>query len=181
MAKERSNVEMTPQEVRAYLGSHRIMTLATIGREGVPHLVAMSYGIVEDKVVWWAYEKSQKVVNILRDPRLSVMVESGERGSEVAGVCITGRAEIIRDRDYVIGVAGPAIFAQMRDQEVDETAEEFLAKAGRKRIAVVVHPERVRSWDHSKLNDYWLGKDPAAGIQTKLAREAAERKAAPVR
>jgi Pyridoxamine 5'-phosphate oxidase len=175
MPKQRNDVQMTEAEVDGYLASQKIMTLATIGPSGAPHQVAMSYGLVDGLVVWWGYEKSQKVVNLRRDPRMSILVESGERGAEVKGVAISGTADIRTDPEYVLGIAGPAIFSQMRGQEVDGGVQEFLDKAGAKRIAVIVRPTRIRSWDHTKLNDYWLGKDPTAAGRAKAAESAPAR------
>jgi hypothetical protein len=103
--------------------------------------------------VWWGYEKSQKVVNIRRDPRSTVMVDSGDHGYALKGVSITGRSEIVTDRDFVVGIAGPAIYSAMRHKEVDAETMQYLEGVGAKRVAVVLQPTRVRSWDHAKLNN----------------------------
>jgi PPOX class probable F420-dependent enzyme len=157
--KSRDEIRMTQSEVADYLREQKIMTLGTIGPDGVPHLVAMSYGLLDGSIVWWSYAKSQKVVNVTRDPRVAVLVESGARGEVLKGVSITGVAEIVRDPEFVVQKAGRAIYAQMHGR-TDTEAGSFLARVGDKRVAVVVRPTRIRSWDHSKLQDYWLAKGP---------------------
>lgn len=151
MPKRRSQVEMTEQEIATYLGQHGTMTLATVGPDGSPHLVAMAYGLLEGNVVWWGYEKSQKVVNIRRDPRSTVLVTSGASGRQLAGVSITGTSEVIADHQFVARVVGPVIYSSMYRCEVDAARQEYLDKIAAKRVAVVLHATRFRSWNHSKL------------------------------
>ena len=96
MASRRSSVAMTDDEIDAYLHlSGQVLNLATIQRNGVPHLTALFYGFTGDnRIGILTYESSQKVVNLRRDPRFSALVESGDRYAELCGVHLTGTVEL---------------------------------------------------------------------------------------
>ena len=68
MASRREQIVMTPAEVDAFLGVPRTLNVATIGPSGHPHLVAMWYGFLDGKVAFWTFAKSQKILNLRRDP-----------------------------------------------------------------------------------------------------------------
>jgi len=88
---------MTDDEVSAYLEAGRDLHVASIGADGAPHLVTMWYVIRDGAPTFWTYGKSQKVVNLRRDPRISALVSSGGRYEELRGVSIRGTAEIVDD------------------------------------------------------------------------------------
>src|SRR2546421_12914345 len=97
----RDQIRMNDEEIRAFLEEQRTLQVATIDHDGWPHLVAMWYVLINDEVVFWTYAKSQKAVNLQRDPRLTCLVETGERYEELRGVQIKGRAVINEDRATV--------------------------------------------------------------------------------
>jgi nitroimidazol reductase NimA-like FMN-containing flavoprotein (pyridoxamine 5'-phosphate oxidase superfamily) len=98
------------------------------------------------------FRKSQKVRNIERDPRVSLLVESGEDYGELRGVVLYGKAEIVDDPEVVkatlrrIGGVGT-----LSDPAAQRGAEAVIARTAAKRVAILVRPERVVSWDHRKL------------------------------
>ncbi len=124
------------------------MTLATIGADGQPHLTAMWYGLVDGKIVFWSYRPAQKMKNLERDPRLTVLVESGDAYSELPGVSIAGRAVILDDPDDVVRI-GQAIGERYSRPGTDTGAA--AAASAPKRVAVRVEPDKVATWDHTKL------------------------------
>ena len=97
MAGRRDQITMTSGEIEAFLEAERTLQVASINGDGTPHLVAMWYGRHGGELAFWTYAKSQKVVNLRRDPRLTVMVETGTKYEELKGVTIYGRARIIED------------------------------------------------------------------------------------
>jgi len=103
----RDLIRMSEEEIRALLEEERIVQIATIDHDGWPHLIAMWYALVNDKIAFWTYTKSQKVVNLRRDDRLTCLVETGERYDELRGVQIKGKAIINDDRETVqqVGLA----------------------------------------------------------------------------
>jgi len=144
----RDLIRMTDDEVGAFLAEPgRNLCLATINADGTPHLVAMSYGLLDGELVMWSYRKAQKVVNLQRDPRVTVLLETGQRYEELRGVQITGRAELVEDTDRVreVGrrIAAHSLGGKLAEGSVPDTAPE--------RVAIVVKPGKVISWDHAKL------------------------------
>src|SRR3954452_12244615 len=94
----RNQIRMNDEEIRAFLEEQRTLQVATIDHDGWPHLVAMWYVLINDEVVFWTYARSQKAVTLQRDPRLTGLVEAGERYEELRCVQIKGRAFINNDR-----------------------------------------------------------------------------------
>src|SRR5207245_11795266 len=93
----RDQIRMNDEEIRAFLEEQRTLQVATIDHDGWPHLVAMWYVLINDEVVYWTYARAQKAVNLQRDPRLTCLVEAGERYEELVGVQIKRRAAIKND------------------------------------------------------------------------------------
>lgn len=143
---------MTDDEVAGYLDEQRVLNVATIGPTGRPHVVAMWYAMVDQRPSFWTFGKSQKVVNLRRDPRLTGLVESGHTYSELRGVEILGTAHIIEDFDAIMGI-GRMVAAKYQGSEAVESPEvlAFLEAQARKRVGVVIDVERTVSWDHTKL------------------------------
>ena len=141
---------MTDGEIAAFLQEPHHLHVATIGRDGQPHLVAMWYGFLEGAPALWTYARSQKVVNLRRDPRLTCMIESGLDYDELKGVELVGRATIFDDQETVLAV-GASVFDRYRGPFTDED-HALLARMSAKRVAVRIDASRVVSWDHSKLS-----------------------------
>ena len=93
----RAQITMTEAEVEAFLDEQRTMSIATIGRDGRPHVIAMWYAFLDGVPSFWTFAKSQKVVNLRRDPRITCMVEAGDTYDQLRGVELVARGEIIED------------------------------------------------------------------------------------
>jgi len=146
---QRDQITMTEAEVSALLaGSHKVQ-LATINRDGTPHLVTMFYAMLGGQIAFWTYRSSQKARNLARDPRVTCLVETGEDYFELRGVQLAGRARCVDDPAGVLEI-GRAVAGGMAGVPA-EAAEEYVAQAARKRVGYVVEPVRVASWDHRKL------------------------------
>jgi PPOX class probable F420-dependent enzyme len=145
----RDQIRMTDAEVQDYLNGIHTLQVASINADGTPHLAAMFYAMDNGQVAFWTYGKSQKVVNLRRDPRLSVMVETGMEYSQLRGVTITGRARLVENLDEVFAFGEllyPRYFGELND-----AAREGIKYTGAKRVVVMVEPSKVVSWDHTKL------------------------------
>ncbi len=141
---------MRPGEVEDFLRSEKTLSVATHAPDGSVHLVAMWFGFIGGHVGFETFAKSQKVRNLERDPRITVMVEAGEEYSQLRGVEIIGRAVIHRDEEILLPLAMEVV---RRYYPVDEEQVPALARGlMQKRVAVEVVPERVVSWDHRKLD-----------------------------
>lgn len=145
----RQQIAMTAQEQQAFLAAARTLVLSSIDSRGYPHSVAMWFSIIGGLVHMTTFRKSQKVLNIRRNPRVSLLAESGTKYSELRGLMIRGRAELVEDLDLCT-----AILADIQSRYFDATGpsvRDALRQQAAKRVAIRVHPERVTSWDHSKL------------------------------
>ena len=146
---QRSQVEMTDEEIAAFVEGKRTATLVTLGDDGHPHAVAMWFGLI-DGVIWFETKaKAQKAVNIGRDPRVTVLLEDGLTYDELRGVSFEGTAEIVDDADalWAVGVSVWERYTGPYSEEVRPLVELMLTK----RVAVRVDVARTRSWDHRKL------------------------------
>lgn len=148
---------MTDAEIVGFLSSGaKTLQVATIGRDGSPHLAPMWFVLDDGKVVFRSFTKSQKIVNLRRDPRLTVLVETGDTYETLRGVMIRGRATLVDDPEYVLEIYGRlgARYPFAGDEPVELDPEALEAAFGRfapKNTAVIVEPDRVTSWDHTKL------------------------------
>ena len=152
----RKDITMTEAEILGFLqeGSH--LQVATIGKDGWPHVAPMWFVVHDGKAVFRSFTKSQKIVNLARDDRLTVLLEDGDTYSELRGVMIKGRARLVTDREYVLEIYGAlaAKYPMIGDDPVRLDGEALEAAFGRfaeKNTAVVVEPEKVISWDHRKI------------------------------
>jgi len=142
---------MTDDEVREFLDGRHVMNIATHGPDGNIHLVAMWYGFTENgNPAFETYAKSQKVINVQRDPRITVLVEDGEQYEELRGVELVGTAIVHDDPDVLIGVARTVV-KRYFDWNTEEELDLIAAGLANKRVAIEIVPEKVVSWDHNKL------------------------------
>ncbi|WP_040780745.1 PPOX class F420-dependent oxidoreductase [Nocardia pneumoniae] len=146
---QRAQIVMSDTEITEFLQRSRIATLATIGPTGTPHLTAMWYALIDGEIWFETKAKSQKAVNLRRDPRVSCLVEAGDTYDQLRGLSIEGRAEIVEDAEklFAVGMSVWERYTGPYSEDVRPMVESMLNK----RVAVRVVPERTRSWDHRKL------------------------------
>ena len=150
MAKKRGQIAMTPDEIWKFIEERKSLQVATIGADGAPHLTTLWFAIVDGDIVFETFTKSQKIVNLRRDPRIAVLLEDGHQYNELRGVAINGRAVLHTEPAKV----HPYALAVMRRNNPQIPGDQLDAAAkvmAAKRTAVVVKPEKIVSWDHRKL------------------------------
>ena len=143
----RKQIELTLDERERFLSDPHTAALATVDKDGFPHVVAMAYLYKDGAIYMTSYGKAQKVLNVRRNPKVGVMVESGRKYSELRGVMIRGNCEVLDDPEAVRmtmrGVAG---------QEAQAAAvPSGAASSAPKRVVLKITPTKIASWDHSKL------------------------------
>jgi len=147
---------MTPDEQQQFLAMRKVLQVSSVGKDGWPHLAPMWFVMHDGKIVFRSFTKSQKIVNLQRNPKLTVLVETGDDYSQLQGIMIKGTARLITDPDYVLSIYGglAAKYPMINDVAMELTPEALEAAFGRlapKNTAVVVEPEKIASWDHTKL------------------------------
>ncbi|KQY64147.1 MULTISPECIES: pyridoxamine 5'-phosphate oxidase family protein [unclassified Nocardioides] len=151
----RDAVRLDDAELDAFLRDNVKVQVATVGTDGTAHLTTLFYVVLDDgRLAFWTYGRSQKIRNLERDPRITCLVEDGTDYFELRGASLKGVAELVLDPDriFAIGSAvatrmvGAASFEQLGDVGAAE-----VRRQAAKRVAVIVTPERVSSWDHRKM------------------------------
>src|SRR5438552_4810564 len=136
--RHRDRVAMTAADTAALLaGSHKLQ-LATINRDGTPHLVTMFYVMLGGRIAFWTYRSSQKARNLARDPRVTCLVETGEEYFELRGVQVAGLARCVEDPAGVLEI-GRGVAGGMAGMPA-ESVEDYVAHAARKRVGFIVEP-----------------------------------------
>ena len=151
MPSRRSQINMSDAEVDAYLAEQAVLNVATNGPSGHPHVVAMWYAYHAGALCFWTFAKSQKIVNLRRDAKMTGLVESGERYDELRGVELIGSGRIIDDADRVLEIGKAVAVKYNGPNAVSDTALPFIEAQARKRLGVAFEIERTVSWDHTKL------------------------------
>ncbi len=150
MPSRREQIEMSDDELRAFLEEREIVSCATVGPRGRPHLVPLWYVPDGVEVRGWTYAKSQKAKNLERDPRATLQVEDGVAYHELRGAMLECDVELERDPDRVADY-GVALFERYTGGELDDETRAGVEKQAPKRVGLTFRPTRVVSWDHSKL------------------------------
>jgi len=149
MVNQRAQIVMSHDEIVEFLHQQRSSTVATYGPDGQIHLVGMWYAVRENTVWIETKRKSQKVVNLRRDPRMSFLVETGQTYDQLRGVALEGNGVIVEDPDVVWDVCVD-IFNRYNG-EYSEEMKPFVEFMAKNRVVVRLDVDRTRSWDHRKL------------------------------
>jgi PPOX class probable F420-dependent enzyme len=148
-SNQRAQIVMSETEIADFVARSRTGTLATIGSGGQPHLTAMWYGVVDGEIWLETKAKSQKAVNLRRDPRVSFLIEDGQTYDTLRGVSFEGVAEIVEDPDAIFRV-GVSVWERYTGPYSDDM-KPAVDQMMHKRVGVRIVTRRTRSWDHRKL------------------------------
>jgi PPOX class probable F420-dependent enzyme len=152
MPSRRDQIKLSGDDQADLLANERIVIVTSIGPRGWPHSMPMWF-VVRDGEIWvWTYAKAQKVKNLERDPRATLLIETGHEYTELRGVQIEAEAELIRDTDRVFEFARELTVRYAEGIEsVEGDAAEALKAQAPKRVAIHFKPVRTATWDHRKL------------------------------
>jgi hypothetical protein len=121
IVSRRDQIKLSEGELLKLLEAERVAIVSSLGPRGWPHSMPMWF-VPRGGEIWiWTYAKSQKVRNLERDPKATVLIETGHEYGELRGAMIEAEAEIHRDFETVLG------------------------------FAIHFKPVRIASWDHRKL------------------------------
>lgn len=139
----RRQIALDEDEQAKFLAANRKTALATLDKDGFPHLVAMTYGVRGGVYYMTSYAKAQKVLNIRRNPKVGLMVEAGGSYAELKGVMVRGTCEIVEGEDAVRDAWAVISGTTPRRRETNDSAA--------KRVVLKVTPYKTVTWDHAKL------------------------------
>lgn len=148
----RDQIKLSDAELAELLDAERIAVVTSIGPRGWPHSMPLWF-VPRDGVIWiWTYAKSQKVRNLERDPRATVLVETGHEYGELRGAMIEAEARIHRDPETVVGFAEELTLRYAGGiSSIEGDAKAALEAQAPKRVAVSFPALRTATWDHRKL------------------------------
>jgi PPOX class probable F420-dependent enzyme len=147
----RDEIQLTPEEITAFLAEGKVANIATIGPNGRPHLVSLWYSPRGDVLETWTYAKSQKAANLRRLPQATILVETGDSYEKLRGVSMECDVELVEDTEEITRIGGELMRRYSSSQEVATSASQFARLQAPKRVGLVCRPTKIVSWDHSKL------------------------------
>jgi len=149
----RDKIKMSNEEIATFLQNQISIQIGTINKDGSPHLTTMWYFFDNKSFIFHTYTKSQKIINLQRDSRITVLTEAGSRYSDLKGIIVYGNAEIINGKDSleeVIRYMEIVGEKYVKDEEGAQYIEGMKLQAP-KRSVVIVKPSKFISWDHTKI------------------------------
>jgi PPOX class probable F420-dependent enzyme len=146
----RIEITMSKDELGRFLDEERVVTCATIGPNGRPHLMPLWYVVDDGVITAWTFAKSQKARNLERQPQATLQVEAGDTYHELRGAMLECDVEIIRDLPAVLRI-GTAVMMRYAPGATAEDVRPNVERQAPKRVAYRFHPTRTVTWDHRKL------------------------------
>jgi PPOX class probable F420-dependent enzyme len=148
----RDQIKLSEEELAELLEGERVVVVSSLGPRGWPHSMPMWFVPREGEIWIWTYAKSQKVRNLERDPRATLLVEAGHEYGELRGAMIEAEAEILTDFETVIGFAEDLTLRYAEGiSAVEGDAKAALEAQAPKRVAIRFRAQRTATWDHRKL------------------------------
>jgi nitroimidazol reductase NimA-like FMN-containing flavoprotein (pyridoxamine 5'-phosphate oxidase superfamily) len=149
----REQIQLSEEDISSFIRSAKTMILVSNGRNGFPHPMPMWFAVdEEERILMTTFRKSQKVLNIQKDPKVALLVESGVAYQELKSVLILAEAEIIDDPQYTAeAMSRISIFRGDAQAEQKDLVLQGSLRQAPKRVVMRFKPVSVMSWDHGKL------------------------------
>ena len=149
----RDEIKMSKEEMTIFLQNQVSLQIGTINKDGSPHLATMWYFYDGESFIFHTYTKSQKILNLKRDSRITVLAEAGSEYSDLQGVIAYGVTEIINGKDNQEEVIRYMELVGSKYINGEDSAQYFegMKLQSPKRSVVIVKPSKFISWDHTKI------------------------------
>ena len=149
----RNQIRLDEEEITEYLRSCRTMILVSNGKDGYPHPMPMWFAIDDKKCIYMTtFRKSQKINNLRKDPRVALLVESGDAYKELKSLLVYTDVEFIEEVEAIKDILEQITLQRGEIQEdANEAILQGMLKTAKKRIGMKFTPRKIISWDHSKL------------------------------
>lgn len=148
----RDQITLSETEMAELLATERVAIVSSLGPRGWPHSMPLWFVPREGEVWIWTYAKSQKVRNLERDPRATILIETGHEYGELRGAMVEAEAVLHRDLETVLGFAEELTLRYAEGlAAIEGDMRAGLEAQAPKRVAIQFKPRRTSSWDHRKL------------------------------
>jgi hypothetical protein len=148
LQKRGARIAMTADERDAYLSHARTCRVGTTGADGAAHVSALWF-VWDGEALWLnSVVKSQRWTNVLRDPRVSVLIDGGHEFSELNGVELIGRVEVVGEAPRT-GEPNDALTSPESAFGQKYAGGQFTYDGGHAWLKLV--PEKIVSWDFRKM------------------------------
>ena len=150
----RNQIQLSEVEITEYLSSSRTMILVSNGKDGHPHPMPMWFAVDIDNCIYMTtFRKSQKINNLRKDPRATLLIESGDEYEELKGLVVYTDVEFIEDAESVMHILEQITLQRSEIQKSDnKDISQGMLKTAEKRIGLKFTLTKILSWDHSKLD-----------------------------
>jgi hypothetical protein len=148
----RDLIKLEQAEISDFLDEQRVLIATTNGVRGWPHSMPLWY-LPRDGETWaWTYAKSQKIRNLERDNRATILIETGDAYAELRGVMFEAETILHRDPEVVTDFAMELGARYAKETGVDPggSTNGFASQVPKRTVMQFV-PKRTASWDHRKL------------------------------
>ncbi len=146
-------------QVEDMLGNDWNLRIATVDAQGNINLTPMWFGWAGGNI--YIYGRGQKVANLRRNPRCTVLVDRNEKFPELQAIMMRGTARVLETAEEE--TADPHLEEARRQMgikyngghgqpKVDDPPPQSSTAGGRNRRWIVFTPDRTVTWDNFKLD-----------------------------
>ena len=146
----RVEITMSKDELARFIAEERVVTCASIGPGGRPHLMPLWYVVDGGVITAWTFAKSQKAKNLERVPQATLSIEAGEQYGDLRGAMLECDVELIRDVEAITKI-GVAVMMRYAPGATAADVRPNVDRQAPKRVGLRFHPTRIVTWDHRKL------------------------------
>lgn len=126
-----------------FLKKQKILHLATMNRNGTPHLVPVWYKYIGKKFYIGTNTTTNKAKNIIKNNKVCFCIDAGV-WSPIDGVMGIGKAKIIKDKIKVKKIAGQILLRYFKTLK-GKSAKQLLDQTD---CIIQITPLKVTSWHY---------------------------------
>ena len=149
-SNRRDLIRMSDEEMRLFIEEQKSLQVSCMGSDGWPHLTTLWFAVVDQRIVFETYTRSQKILNLQRNPHITILLEDGIVYEKLRGVMIKGKA-VLESKPENVEKYAKAVMVRNQPEIGEEILSEAAKQMSLKRTAVIVEPHEIISWDHTKL------------------------------